>query len=180
VRIFRKSIDSLLFTSALTAATIPGLTSASIPTLSAWSPPAPADADYFIVCTVDAQRLDGEPLVTAGMGAQYFDLKPGPIGPAPEAHAPTHSHGGLDPLPIEDLGTAELDVGLILRPNGTGGVEFASPPCPGTTTTPFLSMSTAEMLAIPFPSEGMAVWNTTEHQLYVYDGSGWVGVVMQA
>jgi hypothetical protein len=48
------------------------------------------------------------------------------------------------------------------------------------TVSPFLQKTTAEMNAIASPTEGMAVWNTTEHQLYVYDGVGWVGVVMQA
>ena len=45
--------------------------------------------------------------------------------------------------------------------------------------TPWLSKTTTEMNALT-PTEGMAVWNTTEHQLYVYDGLAWVGVPMQA
>ena len=49
-----------------------------------------------------------------------------------------------------------------------------------THLTPWDLMTTTEMNAIPAPTEGMTVWNTTEHQLYVYDGVGWVGVVMQA
>ena len=46
--------------------------------------------------------------------------------------------------------------------------------------TPWPTKTTAEMNAIASPTEGMAVWNTTEHQLYVYDGNAWVGVPMQA
>jgi len=45
---------------------------------------------------------------------------------------------------------------------------------------PFALKTTTEMNAISSPTEGMAVWNTTEHQLYVYDGIGWHGVPMQA
>jgi hypothetical protein len=48
----------------------------------------------------------------------------------------------------------------------------------GGAQTPWSVMTTAEMNAIPTPTEGMAVWNTTEHQLMVYDGSAWVGVAM--
>ena len=48
----------------------------------------------------------------------------------------------------------------------------------GTAHTPWLVMTTTEMNAIAAPAEGMAVWNTTQHQLMVYDGSGWVGVAM--
>lgn len=44
--------------------------------------------------------------------------------------------------------------------------------------TPWLLKTTTEMNAIPTPTEGMVVWNTTEHQLMVYDGTGWVGVAM--
>jgi len=50
----------------------------------------------------------------------------------------------------------------------------------GSTQVPWLLKTTTEMNAIASPTEGMAVWNTTEHQLYVYDGIGWHGVPMQA
>jgi len=45
---------------------------------------------------------------------------------------------------------------------------------------PFALKTTTQMNAISGPTEGMAVWNTTEHQLYVYDGLAWRGVPMQA
>ena len=46
--------------------------------------------------------------------------------------------------------------------------------------TPWLTKTTTEMNAVVGPTEGMAVWNTTEHQLMVYDGSAWVGIPMLA
>ena len=39
-------------------------------------------------------------------------------------HAADHGDGGGDELDIETLATSETDTTLVLRPNGTGGVEF--------------------------------------------------------
>ena len=49
----------------------------------------------------------------------------------------------------------------------------------GSAQIPWLLKTTTEMNAIVSPTEGMAVWNTTEHQLYVYDGFVWTGILMQ-
>jgi len=46
----------------------------------------------------------------------------------PLAHTSTHQDGGSDELPAETLPTAETDTSLFLRPDGSGGVEFATPP----------------------------------------------------
>ncbi len=48
-----------------------------------------------------------------------------------------------------------------------------------THQTPWPVLTTTQMNALT-PTEGSVCWNTTEHQLYVYDGSAWVGVPMQA
>ena len=56
----------------------------------------------------------------------------------------------------------------------------AVPEAAATGPTPWLKKTTTQMNAIPSPVEGMAVWNTTEHQLMVYDGAAWVGVPMLA
>lgn len=37
----------------------------------------------------------------------------------------------------------------------------------------FKKVTTAERLAIASPEEGSAVYDTTAHRLYVYDGSTW-------
>jgi len=50
----------------------------------------------------------------------------------------------------------------------------------GSPESPFALKTTTEMNEIENPTEGMAIWNLTEHQLYVYDGLDWVGVPMQA
>lgn len=49
---------------------------------------------------------------------------------------------------------------------------------PGSQT-PWLVLTTTQMNALT-PTEGSVCWNTTEHQLYVYNGIAWVGVPMQA
>ena len=43
--------------------------------------------------------------------------------------------------------------------------------------TPWPVLTTTQMNALT-PAEGMVCWNTTEHQLMVYDGTAWVGVTM--
>ena len=46
--------------------------------------------------------------------------------------------------------------------------------------TPWSTMTDAEMNSDASLTEGMVIWNTTQHQLMVYDGNAWVGVPMQA
>jgi hypothetical protein len=45
------------------------------------------------------------------------------------------------------------------------------------TQTPWPVLTTTQMNALT-PTEGSVCWNTTEHQLMVYDGSAWVGIAM--
>ena len=129
IRIYRKSTDQLLYTSELAVTIVPGHSTVNIAALSAWSPPAPADDDYFILCDTLAKAV-AEPCdedeMRAALGAWTFDVKPGPMGPAPAAHHATHEEGGMDEVDCtglvgtgaaphaashEDGGSDELDVG---------------------------------------------------------------------
>jgi len=112
VRIYRKSTDTLEFTSELAETELGHGTTATIPALSAWSPGAPADDDYFILADIVATSYLPGPPLPAVLGAFTFDIKPGPMGPAPAGHHATHENGGMD----------EVDcTGLV----GAGGVPVA-------------------------------------------------------
>jgi hypothetical protein len=106
IRIYRQSTDQLLYTSELAVTIVPGHTTVNIAALSAWSPPAPADDDYFILCDTMAISV-AEPTdpdtMRASLGAWHFDIKPGPMGPAPAAHHATHENGGMDEISVAGL-----------------------------------------------------------------------------
>jgi hypothetical protein len=158
IRIYRKSTDTLEYSSQLATTILAHGTQANIAALSAWSPGAPADHDYFVLAEILATSFLPGPPIRATLGSFTFDIKPGPMGPAPAAHhtthenggmdpvnvdgmpgvlaepqtpvnhAATHEDGGADPLNVEDLPTTELDDTLVLRPDGAGGVVFAVNP----------------------------------------------------
>jgi len=106
IRIYRQSTDQLLYNSELAVTIVPGHTTVNIAALSAWSPPAPADDDYFILCDTMAISV-AEPTdpdtMRASLGAWHFDIKPGPMGPAPAAHHATHENGGMDEVSVAGL-----------------------------------------------------------------------------
>ena len=84
-----------------------------------------------------------------------------------------------NPTPSAGEICVEIDTLKVKVGNGTDAwADLAYLVGGGGGQTPWLTMTTTEMNAIASPTEGMAVWNTTEHQLMVYDGSGWVGVAM--
>jgi len=154
IRIYRKSTDTLEYTSELATTILAHGTQANIAALSAWSPGAPADDDYFILATILATSFLPGPPKRGTLGAWFFDIKPGPMGIAPAAHHTTHEDGGMDEvdltglsgilgdmqpvdvhatshqkgepdaIEIANLGTAEADDTLVLAPDGAGGVEF--------------------------------------------------------
>lgn len=103
VRIYRQSTDQLLYTSELAVTIITHHTVVNIAALSAWSPPAPADDDYFILVDTLAQGIAPDPPMRATLGAFRFDIKPGPMGPAPAAHHATHEDGGMDEVNVTGL-----------------------------------------------------------------------------
>jgi hypothetical protein len=128
VRIYRSSTDTKLFASKLAVTTIQPGELANIATLSTWSPPAPASSDYFILTQIDVVSLYDGHKTSSGLGAWYFDVKVGPMGPAPAAHAGTHAATGMDPILVDSLATAETDTSLVLKADGTGAVLWGNVP----------------------------------------------------
>jgi hypothetical protein len=110
VRIYRKSTDSLEYTSELAETELRHGTTATIPALSAWSPGAPADDDYFILADIVATSYLPGPPLAAVLGAFTFDVKPGPMGPAPAGHHTTHENGGMDEVDLTGM------TGLLATP----------------------------------------------------------------
>jgi hypothetical protein len=103
IRIYRQSTDQLLFTSELATTIVTHGATVNIAALSAWAPPAPADDDYFICADILATSYLPGPPQRAALGAWHFDIKPGPMGPAPAAHHTTHEDGGMDELDVTGL-----------------------------------------------------------------------------
>jgi hypothetical protein len=103
IRVYRKSTDTLEFTSELTTTLLAHGTQANIAALSAWSPGAPADDDYFILAEILATSDQPGPPIRATLGAWTFDIKPGPMGPAPASHHTTHENGGMDEVDLTGL-----------------------------------------------------------------------------
>lgn len=125
VSIYRESLGTRLFTSVLHPATILAGETIRMSAESTFSPGAIADDDYFIICTLQAINTTSGHSSSSSLGPYYFDIKPGPMGPAPAAHHTTHELGGMDQISIQELlglpaaagqpyGLAELDgAGLI-------------------------------------------------------------------
>lgn len=105
IRIYRQSTDQLLFTSELATTIVTHGTTVNIAALSAWSPGAPADDDYFIMVDTLAESTipSHTDTMRAHLGTFEFDIKAGPMGPAPAAHGSTHEDGGMDEISIDAL-----------------------------------------------------------------------------
>lgn len=187
VKIYRQSTDTLEYTSELATTELPRGTTATIPALSAWSPGAPADDDYFVLAEILATSYLPGPPIRSSIGAWKFDVKPGPMGPAPAAHHTTHEDGGMDELDltglsgilgdiqpvdthatshqkgepdaieISNLGTSELDDTLVLCPDGAGGVHWTTAPGGTINWNDYTYFLTAE----PTPPEGASNLGTS-------------------
>lgn len=140
VRIYRESTGTLVFDSVLLPTRVSGYQSADIPAESTWSPPAPADHDYFIICETKSFDNLERHTFNSNLGPRFFDIKPGPMGPAPAAHAQTHARGGMDELEVEDLATDNTNAGDVLTSVGDGSIRFSAPTggagTPSDTVTP--------------------------------------------
>jgi hypothetical protein len=103
--IYRLSTGLRLYTSELAISTIPAGTSLAVSALTPWSPPAPADDDYFIMCDITATATSPHepPGIVTQLGPYSFDIKPVGMGPAPAAHGVTHQDGGSDELDVTGL-----------------------------------------------------------------------------
>jgi len=82
-----------------------------------------------------------------------------------------------DWLPGGGGGTSDHAALLHLAYADAGHSGFA--PTVHAHQTPWPVLTTTQMNALT-PTEGSVCWNTTEHQLMVYDGSAWVGIPMLA
>jgi hypothetical protein len=126
VMIYRSTTGLMIYCSVLHPQILPRNSTADVAAETPWSPPAPADDDYFIMCDTTANPIppDWFEATTQHLGTFDFDIKPASMGPAPAAHAVTHENGGSDPVEVEKLPTLETDPTLVLAPDGAGGVEF--------------------------------------------------------
>jgi len=134
VRIYRGSTGLLLYTSALATTMMVGHTEADISALTPWSPPAPADDDYFIICSTQAENdlvPDGLP---SNLPAYTFDIKPVPLGPVPAGHHTTHEAGGSDQVNLAGmtglLATPQTPIAHALEhePGGSDPIDVTGMP----------------------------------------------------
>lgn len=125
-RVYNDTTSELIFDSYIAPLTLAPHISVDASALTDFSPPAPADDTYFVLFDGNASNELVPRGVYFHLGAFYFDVKPGPLGTAPAAHAVSHEQAGADPIDTEDLGTAELDPNLTLHPDGAGGLSWAA------------------------------------------------------
>lgn len=147
IYIYRDSTGLKLYTSELVITTILANTVVNVSALSPWSPPAPADDDYFVMCDITAVAVQPHepPSIVTQLGPYTFDIKPVGMGPAPAAHGVTHEDGGSDELDVTGLsglladqqdplphhathelgGSDELDVTGLPGAGGAGGAAFS-------------------------------------------------------
>ena len=167
-RIYNTTTGELVHHSEIAPITLAPETTADVSALTSFPPPAPLDDTYMVAFQGHARN----PLVPSDLdfflGTFTFDVKPGPLGEPPAAHAPTHEQAGSDPIETADLGTSELDTALRLAPDGAGGVKWNS----AYSAIPLLRLTTAEMNALP-TTEGSVIFNTDWHAVAVYDGTQW-------
>jgi hypothetical protein len=105
IRVYRESTGLLEFSSVLATTQLAAGATAVIAALTPYDPPAPADDDYFIIANLSAKSLippDWHELEFY-LGAMHFDVKPGPMGPAPAAHHGTHEDAGMDEIDLTGL-----------------------------------------------------------------------------
>lgn len=163
VRIYRKSLGTLLYTSVLHPGSLTHGTYADFSAETPFNPGAIADDDYFILAEIVARSTLTGNSETVQLGQFYFDIKTAPMGPVPATHGTTHEDGGMDEidltglsgilgdlqpvdahatshqkgesdaLEIANLGTSEADDTLVLAPDGAGGVEFRAESAGGVT-----------------------------------------------
>lgn len=154
VRIYRNSTETIEFTSELATTELKHGTTATIRALSAWSPGAPADDDYFIIAEILATSYLPGPPQRASLGAFTFDVKPGPMGPAPAAHHGTHENGGMDPVDVTGM------PGVLAEPQtpATHGTTHFTPGLDLVKAFPVDSVFIAAVATAPFDLLGYGVW----------------------
>ena len=78
---------------------------------------------------------------------------------------------------VVDNVSVEPGAGKIPRAGESGELDPAWIPTIPPSLTPWQVMTAVEILALE-ATEGMAVWNSTDHCLVVYDGVRWVSIAM--
>jgi len=151
VHIYRLSTGLRLYTSELAVSTIPAGTSLAVSALTPWSPPAPADDDYFIMCDCTATSTSPHepPGAIEQLGPYSFDIKPIGMGPAPAAHGVTHEDGGSDELDLTGLegllADPQTPLGHHASHESGGSDEIDVTGLPGSGSGNIEDLPTAEM-----------------------------------
>jgi len=127
-RVYNDTTGLLIHTSDIAPLTLAAGQSVDVTALTDFEPPAPADDTYFVIFDGHASNALVPDGINFVLGKFDFDVKPTGMGPAPATHHLTHEEGGGDEIPVEDMGTAELDDTLVLQPDGAGGVEWEAIP----------------------------------------------------
>jgi len=105
VRIYRISTGLLVYDSNISPQTVEAGATAELEALTAWLPPAPADADYFVNGWLTATSTTCATIPWSGnVPSLTFAITAPPPGPYPDPHAPTHEVGGSDPVVVLDHG----------------------------------------------------------------------------
>jgi hypothetical protein len=159
IRIYRRSTGLCIYTAVAKPTHLTNGKTIEVDAEYPWSPPAPADDDYYVLAETSAEGDESGNRVRGTLGAWTFDVKPGPMGPAPAAHHATHELGGMDQVNVagltglladpqtpathdtyaETLKAASLDTSKRLAPDGHGGVNFAAGSGGGVTDHALLS-----------------------------------------
>jgi hypothetical protein len=109
-RIYRESTGLLVYSSAAMPSALPHGTISAVSAQTPFSPAAIADDDYFVNFDGVARSAATGVLLPFVLGSFHFDVKAGPMGPAPAAHHETHELGGSDELDCTGLpGTGGSD-----------------------------------------------------------------------
>ena len=103
VAVYRQSLGVKLYESVLHPATIAAGETITMTAETIFSPGAVVDDDYFIMCYISAINTHSGHTCSNVLGPYTFDIKPGPMGPAPAAHHTTHENGGIDEISVTGL-----------------------------------------------------------------------------
>ena len=159
-RIYRKSTDQLLYTSEILPTTLAGHATAALSALTPWNPPAPADDDFFVLFGFHAVNDLVPDGIRETLGAFIFDIKTVPMGPVPAGHHTTHERAGMDPVLVEDLGTAEPAATKFLGNDGAGGLEWKTPSVGAAAVETLTTTENDTALRLAPDGAGGVEWST--------------------
>ena len=134
IRIYRESLGTLLYSSVLHPTAVNHGQNADIAAETEFNPGAPADDDYFIITSIDAQSIQTGHVNTVPLAQFYFDVKPAPMGLPPATHHTTHENGGMDQVDLTGmtglLATPQTPVSHALEhePGGSDPLDVSGMP----------------------------------------------------